>query len=120
MSEKAANTPNAAGTASERTRLEEQWRARFEKQPKLPTSALLTGAVSMALGFGAMMFLFFWYASKTGAWSYHALVFGGLAVALSLVNRYLAQRWYRHVVVPWSKEREELKARLARMREEES
>ena len=90
--------------------LERIWRERFMKQPKLPTSALLTGAVAMALGFGAVLFLL------SATMRQHAWIWICLSAACGVTNRILANRWYRKVVVPWSDERIAMKAEIDALR----
>jgi hypothetical protein len=94
--------------------LERRWAERFEEQPKLPTSALLTGAVSMALAFGAVLFLLSkWMRGYAWIWIV-------LSIAAGIINRMLAARWYKEVVIPWDLDRrstaqqiQELRARTA-------
>ncbi len=86
--------------------LERIWRERFMQQPKLPTSALLTGAVAMALGFGAVLFLL------SVTMRQHAWIWIGLSAALGILNRFLANRWYKKEVIPWGDERKALKAEI--------
>jgi hypothetical protein len=93
--------------------LERRWAAEFSRQPKLPSEALLTGAFAMAFGFGAVLF----YASR---WVRpYWWIWAALALATGLLNRFLAARWYRDVVIPWdldrcatAKEIQELRAKL--------
>jgi len=91
--------------------LERIWRERFTAQPKLPSSALLIGAVAMALGFGAVLFLL------TARLRPYAWLWIVLSVAAGLLNRYYARRWYEREVVPWSEERQALRAEIERARE---
>lgn len=107
-----AEIPTEAASAEARAELEARWRREFAQQPKLPTSALLTGAVAMALGFGAVMFFMFAMANGFRTWLGHLAWFTGLALAVGLLNRYLANRWFTRVVIPWSQARGELKTRL--------
>ncbi len=98
-----------AESAKRLDELERQWKDKFiVGQPKLPTSALLTAAVSMALAFGGVLFALS-LSMRPYAWIWFAL-----SAFLGLINRFLARRWYTHVVLPWDKERraaaEELKA----------
>jgi hypothetical protein len=86
--------------------MERIWRARFVEQPKLPSSALLMGAVAMALGFGAVLFLL------TAKLRPYAWIWIALSVAAGLLNRYYARRWYERDVLPWSEERKALKAEI--------
>ena len=67
----------------------------------------------MALGFGAVLF----YAShwmRSYGW-----IWAVLAAAMGILNRFLAARWYRDVVIPWdldrcstAKEIQDLRAKL--------
>lgn len=91
--------------------LEKIWLERFVYQPKLPSSALLTGAVAMALGFGAVLFLLAAPVRR------YAWIFIALSIAFSIVNRVFAKRWYNRVVLPWSAERAAFKARIDALRE---
>ena len=84
--------------------LEAEWDRRFAAQPKLPSSALLTGAVSMACGFGAVMFFGFAWATGFRMWLPQMWIFAGLSLALGLLNRYFARRWFGEVE-RWSAER---------------
>lgn len=97
--------------------LEAIWRERFIEQPKLPTSALLTGAIAMALGFGTVLFvigaILTHYATT---WITLVAVFGGLSLCCGIVNRVLARRWYKHKVVPWGDERKATKTRIDELR----
>ena len=90
--------------------LEKIWLERFEYQPKLPSSALLTGAVAMALGFGAVLFLLAAPVRR------YAWIFIVLSIAFSSTNRVLAKRWYNRVVLPWSAERAAFKSRIDALR----
>ena len=108
-------------TEAERTArlasLEALWRKRFVEQPKLPTSALLTGACAMASGFGAIFFLIgalFSYWTRT--WLVLTLVFTGVSATCGILNRILAQRWYVRTVVPWAEERRALKSEIDTLR----
>ena len=79
--------------------LERLWAAEFARQPKLPTDALLTGAIAMALGFGAVLFyLSHWMRPYWWIWAV-------LAAGMGFLNRFLAARWYRDVVIPWDLKR---------------
>lgn len=104
--------------AAEQKRLEElerQWTEKFVVgQPKLPTAALLTAAVSMALAFGGVLFALS-LAMRPYAWVWFAL--SGL---LGLTNRILAKRWYTRVVLPWDKERRAAIAELQALRKKGS
>lgn len=97
--------------------LEAAWEARYRREPKLPTSALLTGAVAMATGFGTVMFVgFAWATGWPRMFVTHAVVFGVLSLVLGLLNRYFARRWFRSVET-WSAERRSLAAELEALRE---
>jgi len=85
-------------------RLQGEFEARYRLQPKLPSAALLSGATAMACGFGAVMFLMFAWANGFNRWLLQFFIFGGLSLALGLVNRYFARRWFAKVQV-WSAER---------------
>jgi len=99
--------------------LEAQWNARFIEQPKLPTSALLTGATAMACGFGAVMFLAFGVVQHFQQPYLNLLiVFGALSLTLGFVNRFLANRWYTSVVVPWSDDRKKAADELEALKKE--
>lgn len=91
--------------------IEKIWRERFVYQPKLPSSALLTAAVAMALGFGAVLF-FLSAPMRPYAW-----IFVALSITFGLTNRYFAHRWYTRTVLPWSAERQALKSELDALRE---
>jgi len=105
---------NPADDASRLAALERRWKLEFEQQPKLPSGALLTGAVSMAAAFGFVLFLLsHWMRSYAWIWILLSLGFGA-------ANRMLAARWYRDEVIPWDLDRrtthqeiQELKAKLA-------
>lgn len=86
--------------------LENLWNEKFIKQPKLPTSALLTGALSMALAFGCVLFIL---AVRVRQYAWVWLV---LSVATGMLNRFLAGHWYRCVVVPWDIERKATAAEM--------
>ena len=101
-----------SSTGSSRAELEARWHREFEQQPKLPTSALLTGALAMALGFGAVMFFMFALANSFRLWTVPLAWFTGGAVGMGLLNRYLAHRWFTRVVIPWSQARAALKTQL--------
>ncbi len=90
--------------------LEGIWRARFMRQPKLPSSALLTGAFAMALGFGAVLFLL------SAKMRPYAWIWIALSATCGLTNRYLANRWYKKDVIPWGDERNALKAQIDALR----
>jgi hypothetical protein len=90
--------------------LERLWNEKFVQQPKLPTEALLTGALAMALGFGAGLFLLS-YKVRHYAW-----IWISLSIFFGLLNRFFAARWYRKVVVPWDIERRETAARIAQLK----
>lgn len=90
--------------------IEKIWQERFVYQPKLPSSALLTGAVAMALGFGAVLFLL------SAPVRRYAWIFVALSIAFGLTNRFFAHRWYTRTVVPWSAERRALKSELDLLR----
>lgn len=88
--------------------LEKQWNAEFIQQPKLPTWALLSGALSMALGFGGVLFsLFVQY--RRFAWIWFVL-----SAIVGFMGWRIAAGWYRDVVIPWDERRrktaEEIKA----------
>jgi hypothetical protein len=100
-----------AERAARLSALEQHWRERFVAQPKLPTSALLTGAAAMAMGFGAVLF-FLSEKMRPYAWIWVAL-----SVSLGLINRLLANRWYKKTVLPWSEERRALKEEIDALRE---
>ena len=81
------------------TELERLWNEKFIQQPKLPTSALLTGSLSMAMACGFVLFVL-------SAWMRrYAWIWLVLSVAVGLLNRFLAHRWYTKVVLPWDTER---------------
>lgn len=86
-------------------RLEADFDARYKLQPKLPSSALLTGAMAMACGFGAVMFFMFAWANHFERMVLPLAIFTVLALALGIANRILAKRWFAMVQV-WSAERE--------------
>lgn len=88
-------------------RLEAEFEARYRHQPKLPSSALFCGALAMACGFGAVMFLMFAYAVSFQRWVPQLLVFGALSLLFGLANRFFARRWFAKVRV-WSAERAQL------------
>lgn len=91
--------------------LEKLWQEKFVQQPRLPSEALLTGAVSMAMAFGGVLFLL------SSAMRRYAWIWFALSITLGLVNRLLAQRWYWNVVVPWDRERRALAQELKTLRE---
>jgi hypothetical protein len=100
-------SPNAATRLAQ---LERLWAEKYIQQPKLPSSALLTGALAMALGFGAVLFLMSaWMRSYAWIWIVLALICGA-------VNRVLSARWYRDTVVPWDEQRRATKAEMERLR----
>ena len=112
----ALNAAVRYSTMNDRERLaelERRWNTEFAQQPKLPTDALLTGALAMAFGFGAVLFLASrWVRPYWWIWA-------ALALGTGLLNRFLAARWYRNVVIPWdldrcavAKEMQELKQKL--------
>ncbi|MCW8132221.1 MAG: hypothetical protein KIS92_17875 [Planctomycetota bacterium] len=88
-------------------RLEADFEARYRYQPKLPSSALFSGALAMACGFGAVMFFMFAYANGFQRWVPQMLVFGALSLLFGLANRLFARRWFAKVRV-WSSERAQL------------
>ena|GEM_PF-1785316 len=91
--------------------LEKLWNEKFVQQPKLPTSALLTGALSMALAFGAVLFfLFKWVRGYAWIWVV-------LSVVAGLFNRKFAHDWYTHVVVPWDADRRATAAEIASLKQ---
>jgi len=91
--------------------LERDWKPKFVvAQPKLPSEALLTGAVSMAMAFGGVLFALS-LSMRPYAWVWFAM--SGL---MGLVNRFLARRWYKHVVLPWDKERRAVLAEIQTLR----
>jgi hypothetical protein len=97
-------------------RLEREWAERFALEPKLPSAALLSGAVAMALGFGFVMFLAFaWLHRFPRSYLWGTLIFGTGALAAGLLNRYLAGRWFRQVR-EWHAQREALRARIEALR----
>ena len=86
--------------------LQQSWNERFIQQPKLPTSALLTGALSMALAFGCGLFLL---SVRVRGYAWIWLV---LSVLMGFLNRILARHWYRHVVIPWDSDRRSTAAEI--------
>ena len=111
-------TPSSVNSEVNHTRLkrlEAEWEARFRLEPKLPTSALLTGAMAMACGFGAAMFLMFAIAMHFQRWTPQVAVFTALALALGGVNRYIARQWFKKVEA-WSAEREQVLREMAALR----
>lgn len=88
--------------------LEAQWNAEFIQQPKLPTWALLSGALSMALGFGGVLFLLF------VQYRHLAWIFFLGSLIIGAIGWRIASRWYRDTVIPWAARRraaaEEIKA----------
>ncbi|HLX61748.1 MAG TPA: hypothetical protein VKX17_10745 [Planctomycetota bacterium] len=108
---------NDASQSSRLAELEAMWRARFMEQPKLPSSALLTGAVAMALGFGTVLFLIGAIVTHfVSAWTILVSIFGALSLLCGITNRILARRWYRRVVIPWGNERKAMKAEIEALR----
>lgn len=108
-------------TESERTarlvELEALWRERFVEQPKLPSSALLTAACAMALGFGAVFFLIGAVLTRFAAvWLTLTAIFFPLSMTCGVLNRILAHRWYKRTVIPWAEERQALKAEIDALR----
>ena len=95
--------------------LEAEWEARFRLEPKLPTAALLTGAMAMACGFGAAMFLLFAIAMHFQHWTLQVAIFTALALALGGVNRYFARQWFKKVEA-WSAEREQVRREMEALR----
>ncbi len=110
MASTTSETHSATPDAQRLAELEQLWNQKFIEQPKLPTSALLTGAVSMAAGFGAVLFFLSPLRAHTWFWVCLSLGFGA-------VNRVLAARWYRRVVIPWDAERRATAQELAVLRE---
>jgi len=91
--------------------LETLWNQRFIQQPKLPTSALLTGAISMALAFGGVLF-------ALSAWMRgYAWIWFVLSAILGIINRLLAKDWYQNTVVPWDRDRRQTHAELQALRD---
>lgn len=112
----ANGAPQGDDRARRLAELEAAWEARYRLEPKLPTSALLTGAVAMATGFGTVMFVgFAWATGWPKMFVIHAVVFGVLSLVLGLLNRYFARRWFRSVET-WSAERRSLAAELESLR----
>jgi len=108
--------PSAVSEPARRlNELEMQWTRRFTLSPKLPTAALLSGAVSMALAFGAMLFFAFSWAVRFRAWTFPAGLFLGLSLAAGLFNRWMARRWYR-TVEHWDAERRQAEKEIERLR----
>lgn len=100
----------ALSDAEQLAALERRWAEKFEEQPKLPTSALLTGAVSMALAFGAVLFLLSkWMRGYAWIWIV-------LSIAVGVINRLLAARWYKEVVIPWDLERRSTAQQIQELR----
>ena len=87
------------------------WRERFMREPKLPSSALFTGAFAMAFGFGAVLFLL---SAKMRPYAWIWIV---LSAACGAANRFFASRWYRRDVVPWGDARKALKKEIDALRE---
>jgi hypothetical protein len=85
--------------AARLAQLEQLWNEKFIQQPKLPSSALLTVAVSMAMAFGGVLFLL------SAAMRQHAWIWFVLSAFLGVLGRIFSQRWYKNVVIPWDTER---------------
>ena len=103
------NTP--ASKQQRLAQLERLWNEKFVQQPKLPTEALLTGALAMALGFGAVLFLL---SNKV---RHYAWIWIALSVFCGLLNRFFAARWYRRVVIPWDLERRAVAEEMKELQE---
>jgi len=108
----ASNNPS---TSARLRQLDADWKARFRLQPKLPTSALLSGAMAMACGFGAVMFLMFAFAVSFQRWVPQFVIFTALALALGALNRYAAWHWFEQVKL-WSAAREEMLSEIEALR----
>jgi hypothetical protein len=105
-----SNSSGTSDPSKQQARLERLWLDKFSRQPALPTAALLSGALAMALGFCAALFLLS-AALRPRAWIWIVL-----ATLCGLLNRWLARRWYRRVVVPWDHERRAVAEELNRLR----
>jgi hypothetical protein len=92
--------------------LENLWQQKFIQQPKLPTSALLTVAVSMALAFGGVLFAL--SASMRG----YAWIWFILSALCGLLGRIFSKRWYNNVVIPWDAERRSTAQEIKSLREQ--
>ena len=82
--------------------LEKQWQAEFIQAPKLPTWALLSGAVSMALGFGGVLFLLF------VQYRHLAWIFFVSSLIVGIIGWRIASDWYRNTVIPWDVRRRQM------------
>ncbi|MBE7467164.1 MAG: hypothetical protein HS116_27135 [Planctomycetes bacterium] len=115
-----AASPPDSSAASAAQRLaagQAEFERKFRLEPKLPSSALLTGAVAMATAFGAIMFLMFAWSRKFEDWMGGFYVFTALTLCFGAVNRYLAWRWFKQIEV-WSAERQALLAEIEALRRE--
>jgi len=91
--------------------LERQWNAEFVQQPKLPTWALLSGALSMAMGFGGVLFaLFVQYRHLAWIWFLMSLITG-------IIGWRIAARWYRNTVIPWDARRRKAAEEIEALKE---
>ena len=106
--------PDASSSSQEDAKrlaeLERLWNEKFTEQPKLPTSALLSVAVSMALAFGGAVFAL---SASLRMW---AMLWFGLSALIGLLARYFSRSWYRNEVVPWDRERRATAAEIAELR----
>ena len=98
--------------------LEATWSRKFMEQPKLPSAALLTGAIAMALGFGAIVFFSFaWATNFRRTYTVGLIIFTTLSLCLGIGNRILARRWFEEVKT-WSAERKEAASEIERLKKE--
>jgi hypothetical protein len=91
--------------------LEKQWQAEFIQQPKLPTFALLSGAVSMALGFGGVLFVLF------VQYRHLAWIFFVSSLIVGILGWRIASNWYRNEVIPWDARRRETAVQIQQLKE---
>lgn len=116
----AASTPESSAAPGAAQRLaagQAEFERKFRLEPKLPSSALLTGAVAMATAFGAIMFLMFAWSRKFEDWMGGFYVFTALTLCFGAANRYLAWRWFKQIEI-WSAERQALLAEIEALRRE--
>jgi len=100
--------------------LKKTWAEKYRDQPNLPTSALLTGAVAMACGFGAVMFFAFaWTTNFKSNYVWGTAIFATLSLSMGLLNRFFARRWYEMIKV-WHAERVAVQKEMEALKKEQN